>query len=65
LYKQILQLASGITTVHPNANLSLIQPFVIHVTSAVRATAWLTVLDGTQPIVFDIDIDTSLSIETD
>jgi len=63
LYKQILQLASGITTVHPNANLSLIQPFVIHVTSAVRATAWLTVLDGTQPIVFDID--TSLSIGTD
>jgi len=32
----------------------------IHVTSAVRATAWLTVLDVTQPTVFDKDIDTSV-----
>jgi len=30
----------------------------IHVISAVRATAWLTVLDGTQPTVIDNDIDT-------
>jgi len=37
----------------------------IHVTSAVRTTAWLTVLDGTQPTVFDNDIDTSLRVETD
>jgi len=32
LFNQILQLATGMTTVHSNANLSLIQPlaFVIH-----------------------------------
>ena len=29
----------------------------IHVTSAVLATVWLTALDGTQPTVFDNDID--------
>ena len=34
----------------------------IHVTSAVRATAWLTVLDVTQPTVFDKDIDTSVRV---
>jgi len=37
----------------------------IHVTtSAVLATAWLTgyVLDGTQPTVFDNDIDTGLRV---
>jgi len=36
----------------------------IHVTS-VRATASLTVLDGTQPTVFDNGIDASLRVETD
>jgi len=30
LFNQILQLASGMTTVYPKPNLSLIQPFVIH-----------------------------------
>jgi len=34
----------------------------IRVTSAVRATAWLTVLDVTQPTVFDKDIDTSVRV---
>jgi len=34
----------------------------IHSVSAVRATAWLTVLDGTQPTVFDNDIDTGLRV---
>jgi len=37
--------------VQPCARLS------IHVTSAVCATAWLTVLDDAQPTVFDNDID--------
>jgi len=30
----------------------------IDVTSAVHATAWLSLLDGKQPTVFDNDIDT-------
>jgi len=34
----------------------------IRVTSAVRATAVLTVLDGAQPTVFDNDIDTCLRV---
>jgi len=36
----------------------------IHVTSAVRATAWrwLTVLDGKQPTAFDNDIDTCVRV---
>jgi len=37
-----------------------VQPFVrliIRVTSAVRATAGLNVLDGAQPTAFDNDID--------
>jgi len=34
----------------------------IHVTSAVRATARLTVLEGAQPTVFDNDIDTGLRV---
>jgi len=30
------------------------------VTSAVHATAWLSLLDGKQPTVFDNDIDTGI-----
>jgi len=34
----------------------------IHVITAVRATAWLTVLNGTEPTFFDNDIDTGLRV---
>jgi len=35
---------------------------VIHVTSSVRAIAWLTVLDGKEPTEFDNDIDTGVKV---
>jgi len=37
----------------------------IHVTSAARATAWLTVLDGKQLTVFDNDIDAGVRVPTE